>query len=187
MQITRAADYAVRIMLQMASQPEGSVVSKAHLAATAEVPESFLSKILQALARGGLVQIRRGVLGGNSLTARGSQASLLEVVEAVDGPVLLNRCLDGMSCHRRPHCTAHNVWIRAQEAMLEVLSTATITDLAAENGQGTALLTIASAAADGNPVPASKPSGLGEEVLSHAPRVAPSARRTAHRNSNSKG
>ena len=93
MQLTRAADYAVRVMIHLASQPEGSVVSKTVLAKAAEAPESFLSKILQTLARAGLIQARRGVVGGFLLLPRGAQASLLDVVESIDGPIALNVCL----------------------------------------------------------------------------------------------
>ena len=130
MQLTRAADYAVRVMIHLASQPEGAVVSKTLLAQAAEAPESFLSKILQTLARAGLIQARRGVAGGFSLLARGAQASLLDVVECIDGPVALNVCVtSGTSCHRQAECAAHQVWLRAQSAMLSVLRQAKIADM----------------------------------------------------------
>ena len=57
-----------------------------------------------------------------------------EVVEAIDGPVCLNQCLmDGASCSRKGFCAAHPIWVRAQEAMLGVLNTATVLDLASHN------------------------------------------------------
>jgi Rrf2 family protein len=131
MQLTRAADYAVRVMIYLASQPEGAVVSKSNLAKAAEAPESFLSKILQSLARAGLIQARRGTVGGFSLLSRGAGASLLDVVEAIDGPIALNICLtSGGSCHRHKECAAHDVWVRAQGAMLAVLGAAKIAELA---------------------------------------------------------
>jgi Rrf2 family protein len=131
MQLTRAADYAVRVMIHLAAQPEGSVVSKALLAKAADAPESFLSKILQSLARAGLIQARRGTVGGFSLLPLGAGASLLGVVEAIDGPIALNLCLtSGIPCHRHYECAAHSVWVRAQAAMLAVLSEAKIAQLA---------------------------------------------------------
>ncbi|MDR3764520.1 MAG: Rrf2 family transcriptional regulator [Acidobacteriota bacterium] len=188
MQITRAADYAVRIMIHMAQQPDGAIVAKTFLAQIADVPESFLSKILQALARAGLVQIRRGVLGGNTLTARGAEASLLEVVEAIDGPVMLNLCMDGQSCHRRMHCSAHEVWIRAQEAMMAVLGAARIAELASEKGKGSDLLTISHATDSGESAHSSIPSDAHHQaVISNAPSSLRGTRRIAHRNPISKG
>ena len=121
MQLTRAADYAVRVMIHLASQPDATVVSKSLLAKAAEAPESFLSKILQSLARAGLVQARRGVEGGFSLLPSGAQASLLDVVEAIDGPIALNACLASY-CHRATGCPAHRVWLEAQAAMLSTTS-----------------------------------------------------------------
>jgi Rrf2 family protein len=140
MQLTRAADYAVRVMIHLAAQPEGAVVSKALLAKAAEAPESFLSKILQSLARAGLIQARRGTVGGFSLLPLGAGASLLGVVEAIDGPIALNLCLtSGVPCHRHSECAAHSVWVRAQAAMLAVLSEAKIAQLAAGKDSNTLL------------------------------------------------
>jgi Rrf2 family protein len=117
-------------MIHLASQPEGSVVSKSLLAKATEAPESFLSKILQTLSRAGLIQARRGVVGGFSLPARGEQASLLDVVECMDGPIALNVCVtSGASCHRHVQCPAHQVWLKAQTAMLSVLREAKIADM----------------------------------------------------------
>jgi Rrf2 family protein len=130
MQLTRAADYAVRVMIYLASQPEGAVISKTLLAKAAEAPESFLSKILQALARAGLVRALRGVEGGFALLPLGARASLLDVVESIDGPIALNLCLtsDG-SCHRQAECAVHEVWRQAQSAMLSVLREAKIAEM----------------------------------------------------------
>ena len=141
MQLTRAADYAVRVMILLASRPEGAIVSKSLLANASEAPESFLSKILQTLARAGLIEARRGVAGGFSLLPRGRRATLLDVVESIDGPIALNVCLtSGHSCDRQPECAAHRVWLRAQSAMLAVLSEAKIMEMVSANGLHRSLL-----------------------------------------------
>lgn len=131
MQLTRAADYAVRVMLHLASQPEGAVVSRSTLAHAADVPESFLSKILQAMARAGLIQARRGVVGGFTLLPKGAAASMLDVVESIDGPVTLNLCLSHSgACRQEAGCAARQVWVQAQSAMVAVLRKARITEMA---------------------------------------------------------
>jgi Rrf2 family protein len=130
MQLTRAADYAVRVMIHLASQPEGTILSKTVLAKAAEAPESFLSKILQALARGGLIRAHRGVEGGFALLPLGARASLLDVVESIDGPIALNLCLTSDdACRRLAECAVHDVWRRAQAAMVSVLREAKIADM----------------------------------------------------------
>lgn len=136
MQLTRAADYAVRVMVQLAISPAEQRVLLPDLAVATDAPESFLSKVLQALARAGLIDSKRGHTGGFFISNRGRKASMREVIEAIDGPIILNVCLmSGRSCHRKATCPAHPVWGRAQTAMLDVLSQATIADLAAEQPQ----------------------------------------------------
>lgn len=133
MQLTRAADYGVRVMIHLAMPRSAERVSLPELAAATDAPESFLSKVLQALGRAGMIASRRGQAGGFQISPRGRAASMLEVVEAVDGPIFLNVCLiSGKACHRRAKCPAHPVWAQAQMAMLAVLSAAIIADMAAQ-------------------------------------------------------
>ena len=134
MQLTRAADYALRVMIHLATLPAGQRALLPALACATGAPKSFLSKILQALCRAGFIASQRGQSGGFQILASGRQASIRAVIEAIDGPISLNLCLiSGASCKRSSQCPAHPVWVRAQEAMLEVLSTATVAELAQGN------------------------------------------------------
>lgn len=131
MQLTRAADYGVRVMIHLAGPTTEGRVSLPELAGAADAPESFLSKVLQALSHAGLISSRRGQAGGFQISERGREASMLEVIEAIDGPICLNVCLtSGRSCQRKAQCPAHPVWAQAQTAMFDVLSGARIVDLA---------------------------------------------------------
>lgn len=131
MQLTRAADYGVRVMIHLAAQPDDERVLLPALAEATDAPASFLSKVLQALARGGLIVSKRGKTGGFALLARGRQATLYDVIVAIDGPIYLNVCLtNGKSCERAVACPAHPVWAHAQRAMLDVLARASIAEMA---------------------------------------------------------
>jgi Rrf2 family protein len=131
MQLTRAADYAIRVMIHLAGLPHGTRASRGDLAYAAQCPDQFLSKVLQALTRAGLVTSHRGNTGGFELPESHSHASILEIVEAVEGPIHLNNCLgQSTSCERIEWCPAHTVWQEAQEAMTTVLRGSTIDDLA---------------------------------------------------------
>ena len=131
MQLTRAADYAVRVMIQLAAPPANGRALLPSLAQATGAPESFLSKVLQALARAGLITSQRGQSGGFRITQRGRVASMRDVIEAIDGSICLNICLvHGRSCPRKARCPAHPVWARAQQAMLKVLSNASIAAMA---------------------------------------------------------
>jgi len=147
MQLTRAADYGVRVMIQLTALKGNGRVSLPELARATGAPESFLSKVLQSLARAGLISSRRGQLGGFHISQRGAAASMRDVIEAVDGAICLNLCLiPGRSCSRKAYCPAHPVWIEAQQAMMEVLSRATIASLAAPVGSRAAQALAKSAA-----------------------------------------
>lgn len=136
MQLTRAADYAARVMIHLASLPAGGRASRSDLAAAAEVPKPFLGKILQSLVRSGLITSQRGVTGGFVLGRCPSEVTLLDVIEAVEGPLFLNRCLNpGEGCHRSAWCAAHYLWVDAQSAMAAVLRRASLLDLARESAR----------------------------------------------------
>jgi Rrf2 family protein len=131
MQLTRAADYAVRVMVHLAAAAPGMRVSRTELAGVVDCPEQFLSKVLQSLTRAGLVTSHRGNTGGFELPPTRRSASMLDIIEAVEGPIRLNVCLNSPSeCTHQATCPTYPVWEHAQKAMTEVLRSATIDAMA---------------------------------------------------------
>jgi Rrf2 family protein len=131
MQVTRAADYGIRVMIHMATLPAHERALLPALARATGAPQSFLSKVLQALCRAGFIVSRRGQAGGFEMLPPGRKATVHSVIEAVEGPISLNLCLiSGSTCKRKSFCPAHPVWASAQDAMLGVLNAATIADMA---------------------------------------------------------
>ena len=133
MQLTRAADYGIRVMVHLATiSPKERALLPA-LAEATDAPESFLSKVLQALTRAKLISSRRGKAGGFAILPQGRTASMFRVIEAIDGPICLNVCLSSeRGCERRSWCPAHPVWARAQQAMLSVLKEVSVAELATQ-------------------------------------------------------
>jgi Rrf2 family protein len=133
MQLTRAADYAVRVMIHLATLPDQERALLPALAAATGAPKSFLSKVLQALCRAGFIVSRRGQAGGFEILPSGREAPIRAVIEAIDGPICLNLCMTtGVSCNRKSYCPVHPIWEKAQEAMLQVLNAVTVAELAVE-------------------------------------------------------
>lgn len=131
MQITRASDYAVRVMIHLAGLPPHSTVRQSELSEATEVSGHFLSKVLQQLVRARLVRSQRGSGGGYALAIAATSVTLLDVVEAMEGPVRLNQCLEeGPSCDRKSWCPAHEVWAEAQMAVVNVLGRTSMASLA---------------------------------------------------------
>jgi Rrf2 family protein len=95
------------------------------------VPRALLAKIFQQFAKVGLVSSCRGAGGGFKLGRPAEDISLLEIIEAVEGPIMLNRCLlaEG-TCGRDAVCTVHPVWREVQESMRSVLGGVSLKHLA---------------------------------------------------------
>ena len=119
--ITRKTDYAIRCVLYLA-QRYGSTVMVNEIAHEKEIPKSFLAKILQTLAKAGIVKSLRGMRGGFVLARKPSDISLLDVVEAMEGKVSMNVCaVDKKMCGFSSTCTVHPVWIDIRKGIEERL------------------------------------------------------------------
>ncbi len=134
MQITRRADYGVRTVLDVATLTQGSVALTHDIAARQGIPAAFLAKIVPALTRAGLLRSQRGSGGGLTLGRSAEQITLLDVVEAVDGPLALNVCVPWPGeCRRSGECAVHEVWCEAYSALADRLRRSSIADLVARD------------------------------------------------------
>lgn len=130
MQITRQADYAVRTVMYLAELQNGDRAPTSTIAKKQHIPSSFLAKIVSQLSIAGIVQTSRGARGGVSLARDPDAISLLEVVEAIDGPITLNECVsDPSSCVFGDNCAVHDVWCEAQSQLVHRLSGSNFGDL----------------------------------------------------------
>lgn len=131
MQLTLKGDYAVRVVVDLAAQPTEATVKSGDLCRRTGVPAAFLGKIVQALAHAGLVRTRRGASGGVALLRAPRTISLRHVIEAVEGPIYLNRCLvrPGL-CPRDRFCPVHPVWARIQALVTRELESVCVEELA---------------------------------------------------------
>lgn len=110
MKLNQATDYAFRAILFLASQPEGKVVEAQTISKKEVIPMRFLLKTMPSLIRAGIVKSQRGVGGGYALARSPREITLLDVVEAVEGPVRINRCLEDYAyCSKKgaPTCQVH--------------------------------------------------------------------------------
>jgi len=131
MQFTRASDYAVRVLSYLANA-NGSVSRAQSIAAATDIPESFLAKILGQLSHAGIVRSHRGARGGFSLAADPAALTLLDVVEAMEGPLRLNLCATPEPCVYLGTCPIQKVWHQAEESLRDSLRSQKVLDLAAQ-------------------------------------------------------
>ena len=93
-------------------------------------PKSFLAKILQKLARADIVKSYRGVKGGFQLARKPREITLLDVIEAIQGPVVMNICaLDKKMCRLSNTCTIHPVWVDVRKQVEKMLTKKTFASL----------------------------------------------------------
>ena len=123
MQITRQADYAVRAVYYLTSLGPGGRAATGKIATEQHIPASFLAKIVSQLSVSGLLQTSRGARGGVSLARKPQDITLLDVVEAIDGPIKLNECVgDGSLCSFSEDCPMRPIWCDAQKDLVDRLS-----------------------------------------------------------------
>lgn len=133
MELTRKGEYAIRGIIYLAKQPVGKVILVSEVAEATGVSQTFLAKIFQSFAKLGLVNSFRGTGGGFLLGRPAAKITLRQVVEAVEGPIMPNRCLfeDG-SCSREAECTVHPIWRKIQKDVSSILDSVTLEELAKE-------------------------------------------------------
>lgn len=130
MRLSKAGEYAIRCMFYLSQQAFGTLSSRRVVASEMDIPDQFLGKIAQQLSRAGLIEIVQGAKGGFRLIRSPEQISMLDVIEAVVGPVFLNDCvLRPQSCHRSPYCTVHAAWQRVCEQLKNELRAVRFSDL----------------------------------------------------------
>ena len=124
MQLSRRADYGIRAMIN-------AVVATREVAERQEIPQVFLTKIVTRLMRAGLLRTHRGATGGIILARPAQEINMREIIEAVEGPIAINRCTRQPStCRRDTFCPSRPVWQQIQDDMLRTLMDVRLSDLA---------------------------------------------------------
>jgi len=131
MQITRQADYALRAAKYLAGLAPNQKTSTAEIARIMHIPPSFLAKILSQLALTGIIYSERGAHGGVALARPAADVNVLEVVEAIDGPIVMSECtINDHFCPFSPDCSLHRMWCGARDELVSMLRNTTLAQVA---------------------------------------------------------
>ena len=129
--LSRGAEYAIRGVLYLSTQPRGKVSYIEEISKSQEAPKAYLAKIFQVLAKKGYLKSYRGPEGGFALIKDPKTISVLDIIEAMEGPVHLNECLIHAGyCQRDKFCPVHDMWHMAQKKLMDFLSACSFEDLA---------------------------------------------------------
>lgn len=130
LKLTKKADYGLIALRHLASSP-GATASTKDMAEIYHLPVTLLAKVLQQLSKAGIVKSVAGTNGGYKLMRHAGAVSALEVVRAIDGPVILTHCFtEHGTCDQSTNCTVREPLRKVHEAILDVLNRFTINDLA---------------------------------------------------------
>lgn len=130
--LNRLTDYAVVVMAQMANG-EGQVRTAPQIAEETGVPSPTVAKVLNALARDGLIVSQRGASGGYRLGGPPERITVAAIIEALEGPIALTACVDGQSghCESEALCPMRGNWDRVNTAIRNALEGVTLEDMTA--------------------------------------------------------
>ena len=157
---SRTSEYAVRAILHVASVGhDAQPVRVQEIAEALDIPGPSLSKIVQQLRRMGFLTSHKGPRGGVTLARPATKLTLFEVIEAVEGSDLTQRCIIGVpGCSERgPHCPLHDRWRRIRTQMLDMLIEQSIDEVAQLTKGGRSVLGRRPAARDAGKPKVRKP------------------------------
>jgi Rrf2 family transcriptional regulator, iron-sulfur cluster assembly transcription factor len=127
-------EYALRAMLYICSKPFGTTYQISEIAEKNEIPDNFLRKIIPLLKKANLLNSQRGNGGGITLQKMAEKITPLEILDAVEGPILLNKCLiHDRFCSRDDFCSFHILWADAQKQLKKKLASKNLHELAIQN------------------------------------------------------
>ena len=132
MKVSTKGDYGIRALIELAHHfGEGRPVQSGEIAASQNVPESYLEQLLATLRRAGFIRSVRGPQGGHTLVRDPQKLTVSEVIMALEGSILPIDCLDESSpCSRGGGCAQREMWQSVREAILKVLDSTNIGELA---------------------------------------------------------
>ena len=129
---SNATEYAIRGLSELAGRNLDSPVMLDDLVAGTGLPRDFVAKIFQKLVRAGILRSAKGRGGGFALAKPQHAVTLLDIVEAVEGPQLLDACVVGLEkCNDQMPCAQHDLYKPIRQRLKDYLTTTTLADLAA--------------------------------------------------------
>jgi len=132
MLFSSATEYAIRGLSELAARNIDGPIMLDELVAGTGLPRDFVAKIFQKLVRAGILRSAKGRGGGFALAKRQHEITLLEIVEAIEGPRLLDACVVGLEkCNDHMPCSQHDLYKPIRQRLKDYLATTTLADMAA--------------------------------------------------------
>jgi Rrf2 family protein len=133
LRLSKKADYALMAMKHLATRPDAASASAREIAEQYDIPIELLAKVLQRLARRGLLTSHQGTRGGYRLSRAATAISVADVIQAIDGPLTVTACsTDDENCGQFAKCSVRDPLWRIKDRLLSALSTCSLQEIAAD-------------------------------------------------------
>lgn len=130
---SRQCEYGIQAALVLATKKHEGWTALSEITARINVPNHYMAKILQNMARDGLLDSWKGPQGGFKLAKPAAQITLLEIVEAIDGTGFLKKCVLGFpDCSSDDPCPIHKTWEKVREQLVNSLGKKSLADMSKE-------------------------------------------------------
>jgi Rrf2 family protein len=134
LRLSKKADYALMAMKHLAMRADGAAASAREIAESYDIPVELMAKILQRLARSGLVISLQGTRGGYRLARPSVQITVADIIEAIEGPLRVTACSsDEESCGQFAKCNVRDPLWRIKDRIVSALSDCTLQEIAADS------------------------------------------------------
>ncbi len=129
LRFTKRADYGLMAIHYIAFHQEDGALSSKRIAETFNIPHELLAKILQRLAKKGLIESHNGPRGGYVLTKAPQDITVGQVIRALEGPINIVSCLEDLDCPQFPRCNLRRPVQKIQASITYLLDTMTLAEL----------------------------------------------------------
>jgi Rrf2 family protein len=134
LKLSKKADYGLIAVRHLAERHPSAACSAKEIARTYGIPTELLAKILQKLAKHGLLVSQHGMNGGYALARRPAEISAFEVIRAIEGPLFITSCVtDRRECGQMTRCTVREPLQKVNETLVKALSAVTISSLSRDD------------------------------------------------------
>lgn len=124
---SKKCEYGIQAVLYLAARNDQGLIVSDEIAKNLDIPKEFVSKILQSLTESGIINSRKGRVGGFTLGKSPDQITLLDIVEAIDGLEVFNNCVLGFpECSPENPCPLHDKWGKLRTQAYNMLADETI-------------------------------------------------------------
>ena len=133
LRLSKKADYALMAMKHLAMHPDSASTSAREIAEQYDIPVELMAKVLQVLARRGLLTSHQGTRGGYTLSKSSSSISVADIIQAIDGPLTVTACsTDDEGCEQFMKCNVRDPLWRIKDRIISALETVTLAEIASE-------------------------------------------------------